>query len=60
MSLILIPTAVKFMIEMIISSGGGNNYMEQILLCIFYKILKIPIKFIQRSALWHLSLHSEP
>ena len=59
MSLILIPTAVKFMIEMIISYGG-NNYMEQILLCIFYKILKIPIKFIQRSALWHLSLHSEP
>ena len=35
MSLILIPTAVKFMIEMIISYGGGNNYMEQILLCIF-------------------------
>ena len=42
---------------MVISYDNNYYYMEQILLCIFRKILertswKIPIKFIQSSALY--------
>ena len=29
-----------YMIEMVIYYDGGRNYMEQILLCIFHKILE--------------------
>ena len=49
--------AVKFIIQMVISYGGGNNYMKDILCWTFWKI---PIKLIQSSALWHTCFNPEP